>query len=150
MLYRQLSRLSANLAAPATLELLPHLLQFLSPGQLQPRVTVTPSIELALHLLVPTAFHLILFPQTLFPASVLFLKLLDQPTAEGLHALKLILQVLPMDLIGVAPLSELPYLHLVIFKIEPLPVGIARHDPQGLHLLRQSLDLNRLENHYEV
>jgi hypothetical protein len=80
----------------------------------------------------------------------LFLELLDQSAAEGLHALKLVLQVLAMDLIGVAALSELPDLHLVIFKIEPLPVGIARHDPQGLHLLRQSLDLDRLENHHEV
>jgi hypothetical protein len=55
-----------------------------------------------------------------------------------------------MQLKGVAALSELADLHLVILKVETLSFGVTRHDAQRLHLLRQPLDLDGLEHHHEV
>lgn len=47
-------------------------------------------------------------------------------------------------------LCQLSNLHLIVLRIEQLPLVLLHFYPQQLHLVRQSLDLNRLKDDYEV
>lgn len=58
--------------------------------------------------------------------------------------------VLPLHLVTVTLLCQLPDLDLIILIVAYLPLVVLDVDPKHLYLHRQPLNLNALEDDYEV
>lgn len=151
--YSNLPDLSVNHALPLRFHHITKLLQLFCFAFVQGRVPVPPFFDLQ------GQFGVLLFLGFvfLFQGVIVLLETHFQGlvfVVEGLANFTQLVDLIPIllafSLQSKALLSELPNLHLIILIIKKLPLIFLNPNPQHLNLIRQPLNLNRLEHNNKL